>query len=155
MIIAGTGHRPHDCEPEHEVREKVRAALLEFPGATVITGMAAGFDLFLGLEAIELGHPTWAARPWAGHTSYRGQESQYARIIEAAEKVVNVDESVKYPGVWVYRNRDKWMVDHCTHVLAYLNPLATRGGTYGTVQYAKKVGKPVRNIYGDNLTALG
>jgi hypothetical protein len=110
MIIAGTGHRPKDCEPEDEVRTKIRAALLEFPGATVITGMAAGFDLFLGLEAIELGHPTWAARPWAGHTS---------------------------------------------HVLAYLNPLATKGGTYGTVQYAKKVGKPVRNIYGDNLPAHG
>jgi hypothetical protein len=40
------------------------------------------------------------------------------------------------------------MIDHCTHVLAYLNPLATRGGTYGTVQYALKQKRPIRYIYG-------
>lgn len=147
-VLAGTGHRPEDCEDEEVVREKIRTALLDSGADIVITGMAAGFDLFLGLEALDLGYEVWAARPWAGHTSRRGGESQYAYIIERASKVVAVDEAVKYPGVWVYHNRDRWMVDHCDKVLAYLNPLATKGGTYGTVQYAIKKNKPVRNIYG-------
>lgn len=148
MILAGTGHRPESAEPEAVVRRKIHNVLQEVHPTVVITGMAAGFDLWLGLEALDAGCTVWAARPWAGHPSRRGEESQYAYIIERASKVIAVDEAVRYPGVWVYHNRDKWMVDHCTHVLAYLNPLATKGGTFGTVKYAHKVGKPVRNIYG-------
>jgi hypothetical protein len=150
IVLAGTGHRPEDCEDEDEIRTKIRNALLELSPDEVITGMAAGFDLYLGLEAIELGFPTTAARPWAGHAPRRSDVAEYARVIEGASKVVNCVAQVPYPGVWVYHNRDKWMIDHCTHVLSYLNPLATKGGTYGTVQYALKKQRPIRNIYGGN-----
>lgn len=151
IVLAGTGHRPEDCEHEDVIRDRIRQALLELAPDEVITGMAAGFDLYLGGEAIDMGIPTTAARPWAGHTHRRGDESEYARIIEGASRVVNVVNQVPYPGVYVYHKRDKWMIDNCTHVLAYLNPLATKGGTYGTVQYALKQQRPIRYIYGNQI----
>jgi hypothetical protein len=146
MIIAGTGHRPEDAEDEAIVRQKARTAL-QYSGASVfICGMAAGFDLWAGDEARQLGIEIWAAKPWTGHTWRKRDAEQYALLIASASRVVNVVEQEKYPGVWVYHNRDKWMVDNATHILAYLNPAAKSGGTYGTVQYARGK-KPIRNIY--------
>lgn len=144
--MAGTGHRPEDAEAEDIVRTKARVAL-QYSGAdTFICGMAAGFDLWAGDEARLLGIEIWAAKPWRGHTHRKADAELYARIIEASSRVVNVIDEDKYPGVWVYFNRDKWMVDNCTHVLAYLHPDARSGGTYGTVKYARGK-KPIRNIY--------
>lgn len=147
MIVAVTGHRSEDCESEEVVRQKFRTA---FTYATdlesVIVGMANGCDLWAGDEARLLGLDIIAAKPWTGHTHRKADAELYATIIEAATEVVNVVEQDKYPGVWVYHARDKWMVDNCTHVLAYLHPNATKGGTFGTVKYARGK-KPIRNIY--------
>lgn len=146
MIIAGTGHRPEDAENETIVRQKVRTALGYSGARTFICGMAAGFDLWAGDEALGLGLDVWAAKPWTGHTWRKADAALYSKIIANASRVINVVEQDSYPGVWVYHNRDKWMVDNATHILAYLNPATTRGGTYGTVQYARGK-KPIRNIY--------
>lgn len=146
MIIAGTGHRPEDSEAEEVVRTKARNAL-RYSGAThFICGMAAGYDLWAGDEARLLGLELWAAKPWAGHEPRAQDAELYATLIEYASKVVNVSEEVKYPGPWCYHARNHWMVDNATHVLAYLNPEATRGGTYECVKYARGK-KPIRNIY--------
>lgn len=153
MIVAGTGHRPENCEVESEVRTKARVKL-QYPSrqgksaSTFICGMAAGFDLWAGDEALNLGIEVIAARPWAGHPARRADRELYARLLDEAIKVVNVVESKEYPGVWVYHNRDKWMVDNCDAVMAYWNGWEA-GGTWGTVNYAKKVGKPIANIYHD------
>lgn len=145
-IIAGTGHRPEDCEPEDEVREKIRTALLELAPSKVITGMASGFDLYLGREAIDLGIETIAARPWAGHTPRRSDDAEYAFIIANASEVVNVNVSAVYLGPWLYHDRNHWMVDHADKVLAYWSGKKS-GGTYACIQYAHNVNKPIRNIY--------
>ena len=146
MIVAGTGHREQFCEDESIVRRKIRTAL-EYSGAdTVISGMASGFDLWLGDEAILLGIEVWAARPWRKHSAGKSNNELYAQVLAGASEVINVIDQDKYPGVWVYHARDKWMVDHATHLLAYLNPAAESGGTFGTVKYAR--GKvPIRNIF--------
>lgn len=148
-VIAGTGHRPEDLGASiDEVYTKTRDALVELSPAKVITGMAAGFDLILGCAALDAGIEVVAARPWKGHSPRRDNVAEYARIITEASEVVSVFEGLGYPGPWVYHKRNEWMVDHATHVLAYLNPLVTRGGTYGTVQYALKQKRPIRYIYG-------
>lgn len=149
MIIALTGHRPEDCEDEATVRRKLREALESASGVTtVISGMASGVDLWGGDIALSLGLDVWAAKPWAGHGPRAEDRELYARVIEGARRVVNVDESEEYLGPWLYHNRNHWMVDNATHVLAYLNPNKTSGGTYACVQYAMKQEKPIRNIYG-------
>jgi uncharacterized phage-like protein YoqJ len=62
--------------------------------------------------------------------------------------VVNVNESIDYPGPKCYHDRNHWMVDNADRVLAYWSGKKS-GGTYACVQYAEKQGKRVRNCYGD------
>lgn len=147
MIVALTGHRPEDCEDENIVRAKIRQALEHSGADVVVCGMAAGVDLWGGDEALLLGIEVWAARPWKGHGPRAGDEPLYSKVIEEAGRVVNVIEQEEYPGAWCYHARNEWMVNNATHVLAYWNGKES-GGTYACRRYAKKVGRPVRNIYG-------
>lgn len=153
MIIAGTGHRPEDSEDESVVRTKARVKL-QYPNktgkvaTTFICGMAAGFDLWAGDEALNLGLEVIAARPWAGHAPRKGDNALYERIIAAASRVVNVNESENYPGAWVYQKRNEWMVDNSDAVMAYWSG-KEHGGTWNCVQYARKVKKPLANVYHD------
>lgn len=148
MKISVTGHRPEDIlEAEKDVRRKFSRTFQEVSPEVVIIGMAAGVDIWSGDEARLLGIPVIAARPWAGHSARTEDSELYATLIEYADEVVNVDGADTYAGPWVYHKRNEWMVDHATHVLAYLNPAKTSGGTFACVRYAKKVGRPVKNIY--------
>lgn len=152
MIVAGTGHRPEDCEDELGVRTKARVAL-EYRGADIfICGMAAGYDLWAGDEARKLGLEIWAAKPWRGHGPRKGDEELYQGIIEHASKVVNVVDQDEFPGAWCYHKRNEWMVDNCTHLMAYWNG-KEKGGTFACLNYAKSLDEAVRpkirNIYHD------
>ncbi len=149
MIVCGTGHRPENCEDESVVRTKARVKLQYTEDIDVfICGMASGFDLWAGDEALKLGIEVWSAKPWTGHTFRKSDKELYEHIIANATRVINVVEQESYPGVWVYNNRDKWMVDNSDVVLAYWNGYP-KGGTYSTREYAKNVAKkPVTNIYG-------
>lgn len=149
LIVAGTGHRPEDSEPETWVRTKARVKLQYTPGVTTfISGMASGFDLWAADEARLLGLEVWAARPWKGHTPRRDDEKLYQRILDYASRVLDVVDESKFPGNWVYHKRNQWMVDSADVVMAYWNGKES-GGTYACRQYAKKVSKPVTNIYYD------
>ena len=148
LIVAGTGHRPEDCEDEGIVRIKAQVKL-RYSGATCfVCGMASGFDLWAADEARLLGIDIWAARPWAGHKPRRGDEELYDTILSASSRVINVSESETFPGNWAYTKRNEWMVDNADVVMAYWNGKES-GGTYGCRNYAKKVGRPVANIYYD------
>jgi uncharacterized phage-like protein YoqJ len=155
FVIAGTGHRPEDIEEtEDEVRAKIRSALLELSPDAVITGMASGFDLYLGSEALDMGIETWAARPWAGHTPRRSEDAQYARIVAEATKVIDVNVSAVYLGPWMYQDRNVWMVDHANNMLAYWSG-KKKGGTYNCLKYMSSVNKTGWNLYGEQRTLLG
>lgn len=141
MIVAVTGHRSEKCQSEYIVRSRLRAVLSAFRPDFVIVGMANGTDLWAGDEAIGLGLPVWAARPWAGHEPRTSDVELYTKVIENAAKVVNINESIDYPGPWVYHVRNHYMVDNATHVLGYLNPQAKSGGTFQCWKYAKDSGE--------------
>jgi uncharacterized phage-like protein YoqJ len=151
--VAITGHRSEDCISEQDVRIKGRVKL-QYPTRTgakvtgVICGLANGTDLWLADEARLLGLEVWAAKPWAGHKPRGADKELYDTIITYASRVVNVDESQNFPGKQVYQKRNEWMVDNADVVMAYWSG-STSGGTYNCVQYAKKVGKPLANIYFD------
>lgn len=148
MIIALTGHRSEDSEDESIVRRKVRRALSDTPETVeaVITGMANGLDLWGGDEALKLGLPVIAARPWTTHQPREHDAQLYVDILANALRVVTVTEVDTYPGPWVYHKRNEWMVDNATHVMAYWSG-KEKGGTFACVRYARKVKKPIRNIY--------
>lgn len=149
MIIALTGHRSEDCRSEADVRTRVREALSTSPERVeaVICGMANGYDLWAGDEALLLGYEVWAAKPWTTHTARTSDVGLYASVIARASRVVSVTESDTYPGPWVYHKRNEWMVDNATHVMAYWSG-KEKGGTFACINYARKVSKPIRNIYG-------
>ena len=149
LIVAGTGHRPEQCEKEYVVRSKARTKLRYSKAETFICGMAAGFDLWAADEALDLGIKVIAARPWAGHSARVEDKELYEKVLRHAAQVEYIDNSKDYPGPGVYHARNQWMVDNATHVMAYLNPEATSGGTFQCVKYAKKKGKPVANIWAD------
>lgn len=146
LTVCGTGHRPEDCEDESVVRLKVRLKLQKSDIDTFITGMAAGFDLWAGDEARLLGIPIVCARPWAKHKARKQDTELYQTLIDYADEVVVVKDHQTYVGPWVYHDRNEWMVDNSDAVLAYWNGKES-GGTFACKQYAKKVKKPVTNIY--------
>lgn len=150
MKIALTGHRSEDCRSEEDVRTRIRGALSSAPEPieAVITGMANGVDLWGGAEALDLGLPVIAAKPWRGHGPRVEDTALYERILVEAVEVVYVDSSMDYRGPWVYQKRNIWMVDNATHVCAYYSGKG-RGGTYNCLQYAYKVlpEDHIRNVY--------
>lgn len=146
MIIAITGHRSEDCNGEERTRTALRNNLRDALPEVVICGMANGVDLWAADEALGLGLEVWAAKPWTGHGPRKDDAELYAKVIASASRVVNVTESDGYPGPWAYHKRNEWMVDHATHVLAYWSGKES-GGTYACINYARKVGKPIRNCY--------
>jgi uncharacterized phage-like protein YoqJ len=150
MIIALTGHRSEDCRSEEDVRRRLSQTLRSIPDESpvdaIICGMANGFDLWAGTEAIRLGYKVWAAKPWTNHGPRKSDVELYAEVIENASKIAVCTEVDNYPGPWVYHARNEWMVAHADRVLAYWSGKEA-GGTYACIQYARKVGKPIRNIY--------
>jgi hypothetical protein len=147
ITLAGTGHRPQDCEDEAIVRLKIRVGLERSGANCVVSGMASGYDLWLADEARLLGLEVWSARPWSTHKPNKGDEELYARILAYASRVVVIIESDKFPGNYAYFQRNHWMVDNADRVMAYWNGKQS-GGTYECVEYARGK-KPIRNIYHD------
>ena len=149
MIVCGTGHRPEDSEPESWVRTKVRVKLQNTPKAeTFITGMAAGFDLWAGSEALERGLGIVCAVPWQGHEPRKADVELYNELLAASERIVYVTDVQDYPGPWVYQKRNEWMVDNSDAVMAYWSGKET-GGTWNCVKYARKKNAKIANIYHD------
>lgn len=150
LVVAGTGHRPEDCpHTEAQVRNLANNKLRLTPNVTTfICGMAAGFDLWAGTEALDLSLDVIAAKPWKGHSPRKGDEELYERVLAEAIIVYNVTDVEDYPGAWVYPKRNHWMVDNADVVMAYYNG-AQKGGTFECFTYAKKKEKKIANIIND------
>lgn len=146
MIIAVTGHRPESIKVEKKyLSELFLNTFLEAGPDEVIVGMASGIDLWAGRSAVAGCFSVTAAVPWKGHKPRQGDESEYDFIMQFASKIVYVNEAEAYPGPQVYAERNHYMVDNATHLLAYYNGQPW-GGTCECVEYAK--GKiPMRNLY--------
>lgn len=152
MIIAGTGHSPERAGKEDEARARIHNKLkpLKKEIDYVITGMSAGFDLWFADEALKLRIPVVVARPWEGHPSPVGDEVLYATILEKAKSIYCIDMGLFQKNEDVFRRRDKWMVDNCTHLLAYYDGVVDDGGTSHTYWYAKnETDVKVANMWGD------
>ena len=151
-----TGHRPEKMEHgEKAVAEKLEEAIRSAiaKGLTVfIVGMAPGVDIMAGEIVIRLrdkeGLPIHliAAEPhrdfdkrWNAHWQKR-----YHFVLSHSDfKVITCGHA----GASSYQIRNKWMVDHAVHVIAYY--CGGTGGTRNTIVYAEKQGIPVHNVYDD------
>ncbi len=145
VTVAITGHRPEQLKDINWVRSALTKVLKNEQPEMLIQGMAAGVDLLSAQIAYDLNIPFIAAKPWAGHTPRVADKDLYEWVTTTAYKVENVDVSNHYPGVWVYHNRNKYMVDKADLVIAVWNG-STEGGTAACVKYAKQKNKSIIQI---------
>lgn len=114
-----------------------------------ISGGALGFDL-LGAERVILLRKTYPklrltfALPCAEHDKFWGQagKEQFKELSQACDEVIYTSNEAYTRGCMMVRNR--YLVDNASLCLCYLTE--TKGGTFATVNYAKKKGLEVINL---------
>jgi uncharacterized phage-like protein YoqJ len=150
MIICGTGHRPdklggYGPQVADKLMFLARDWLIVYQPEHVISGGALGWDQALAWAAYATKTPFTMALPFPGFEDRWPEESKSKlhALMQLAEKVVFVNEG-PYAG-WKMQVRNEWMVNNSDQVLALWN--GTEGGTANCVRYAKKVGKPIINLW--------
>ena len=141
-----TGHRPEKLNaPEEEIKrwleEQIDQAIAD-GYVTFISGCAMGIDIWAGQIVLrkKAENPAIhlvAATPWPGFARRWNEEwqSQYNDLLKQADLVVNVWDHY-HKGV--FQQRNVWMVDRSSRVIAFYNGAA--GGTKNTIDYAAKKG---------------
>lgn len=140
MILAVTGHRPERLGSVPDFVNYFGQFLVNNPVTKIYVGMCEGADFEAAKVADLMGVPYVAVRPWLGHRS--GSIHEYDEILNQAQSVKVLDQSMDYPGAHAYHNRNMFMVDNSDTVFAAWDGIA-RGGTYQTKNYAKNNGKRV------------
>lgn len=158
-VVSFTGHRP-DKLGGYGNRQQVEDFAKSVIGAMVsigtldkaIVGMALGWDQAVAVACIHHRVPFIAAVPFNGHHyrwPIRSQKRYEALLEQAAETVVVSSGRPEEPweATTMLHERDHWMVDRSERLCALWNS-DKAGGTFKTVKYAEKVGKPVANVWG-------
>ena len=137
MRIAITGHRPKRLKGQQkEVKKWLSEQLNKYECTEAISGMAQGADQIFAQAAVEKNIPLICCYPY--RKNFFHQEEQ--KILNKAEDIKFISEA--YTGNRVYWFRDKHMVDNCDLLLAVWDGIKA-GGTWLTINYAQKIGKPV------------
>lgn len=157
QVLAGTGHRPdklggYGPSPlQAAVRLEIRRRLLYYRLSCgilgIYSGMALGFDTWWAEEAVELGVPVVAAVPFIGQEGRWPRKSQaaYRRLLQRCSSVVVLRNTPprndRQAREWMWE-RDHFMVDNAWGTVACYNGDLS-GGTFHTVDYARKMKKPL------------
>ena len=152
-VVAATGHRPNKLQVEHpydahwenRLQDLAEAALSRIEPSWVITGMAQGWDQAIGRAAVSLDIPFVAALPFSGQESQWSDDAKqrYFTLLMRANATVIVNGAF-HPTA--YHDRNHWMVDRATEVLALWDG-NTRGGTAHTARYAQSKRVRIRNMW--------
>ena len=137
MHIAVTGHRPKRLRNQQkEVKKWLSEQLDKYECTEAISGMAQGVDQIFAQVAIEKNIPLICCYPY--RKNFFHQEEQ--KILSKAKDIKFISEV--YTGKRVYWFRDKYMVDNCDLLFAVWDGIKA-GGTWLTINYAQKIGKPI------------
>lgn len=152
--VCFTGHRPEKLtrseelikeDLEKEIRQAVADGLTDF-----ITGMAPGVDIWAAEIVINLreaGQPLGliCACPYEGFENKWEPEwkDRYREILSKADSTVYV---CGHYSRGCFQIRNQWMVDRSARVIAVFN--GEKSGTKNTINYAKRVGVPIKEIKG-------
>ena len=164
MICCVTGHRPqgfpfpyddalgkkdfYELILFHEIEKLVEKGYTHF-----ISGMAQGVDLDFAhavtLLKYEYQITLEAAIPYRNQAKSWKEPyiDQYLRLLEDCD-VKTVLSEIFYRGCFQARNQ--YMVDRADLVLAVWNG-QKKGGTWNTICYAQKIGKPIQYILLNHL----
>lgn len=147
-ICCFTGHRPKLFPWGDNLSDPRAQALLSALQEEIEQAAADGYDAFMCGGA--LGVDTWAAQtvrklgyqlilalPFAGYNR------SVAEALKADETII-VSDMRGTPG---FNLRNRYMVDHSQRIIAvYDERSGLRGGTYRTLEYARRKGIEVRQI---------
>lgn len=138
-----TGHRNLPDNFDNALLRDRLEALIQDNCGTFLCGMAFGFDQRALECLIDLKHKyrftIEACIPYRGHEkSFPAGITYYRELLQWCDRKTVLAETY-YHGCFLQRNR--YMVDHCDAVFAYLTEKT--GGTAYTVGFAKKKQKPV------------
>ncbi len=147
-----TGHRPEKLSwPEDEVISWLEKEIKKAIGdgfLTFITGMARGVDIWAAEIVLNLrdeGQPIHliCASPFEGFEKNweADWKRQYQEVLRKADIVKFICEGYSRT---CFQNRNEWMVDHSTRVIAVFN--GQPSGTKNTVDYALREGIEVVRI---------
>jgi len=147
-ICCFTGHRPGKLDiSEEEVKNYLETAVLQAVQdgyTTFISGMAPGTDIIAAeiVLRLRMDNPTLkvvCAMPYRGFGQRwkNGWSERMQTIVTQADEVKYVCDSASRSS---YQQRNQWMVDHSSRVIALYN--GTKGGTRNTIEYARKKGIP-------------
>lgn len=144
---AFTGNREYAGQCESQLRLAIRR-LYGAGWRTFMSGMAIGFDLAAAEAVIELRSELEGLRlvcvvPFAGQQLHYSdaERRRYERVAAQADRTIIL--APRYEE-WVYRQRNDFLVDNASAIVAYHN--GRKGGTGYTMAQARRRGVPVVNL---------
>lgn len=143
MIVATTGHR--DLKFPYEVWKGLKSDLLSVLRSnnttTAIGGMASGWDTFFADTCIAAGIPFHAYVPYKG----QGPTSPlYNSILNKSAQIIYCSQSYSQR---VFLDRNDRMLDSANLLVAFWDPTILKGGTFYTVNRARKMGMEIINLW--------
>lgn len=148
-----TGHRRLPEQDILEIRRRLRRVierLIDRNIDTFIAGGALGFDTLAAQEVLHMREYFHNIRlvlavPCQNQDARwnAAQKTEYARIMAQADLVRHTGV---IPSSQAMLARNRYMVDHSSCCICYLNNYENRGGTSYTVRYANSKGVPLVNL---------
>lgn len=140
MKIAVTGHRPQRLNGQEAIvgqwlYDEINKLQKTEKITTAYNGMAAGADQIFALQCLKLNIPVYCVFPY-NRKKYHPDEKY---IIERAAGSIALQDEYSRDS---YYKRDCYMVDNCDILFAVWDGIPS-GGTYLTIEYAKKQNKPI------------
>ena len=144
-VCAFSGHRNLNAYPlDYNLLDRVTENLIKTGTEKFLCGMALGFDMAAAECVLNLKKKyeinLTACLPCADQSTVfsRGNKLRYENILDCCDEVITLSESYS-SGCMHGRNR--FMVDGCDALICFLRKKS--GGTFYTVNYAKKLGKAI------------
>jgi uncharacterized phage-like protein YoqJ len=144
---AVTGHRSLEKDFSLENLKQIFIKLIDAGFDTFLVGMALGFDIecFKVLTQLKEKYSikTIACIPCETQT-YKftiEQKEIYDKLLDTADQTILVSKNYTS---YCMMKRNKFMVDNCSLLVSYLR--RDFGGTYNTVEYAKKQSIQILNV---------
>lgn len=146
-----TGHRTYCGEADQMLCHTLRA-LYARGYRTFLSGMAVGFDLAAAEAVVALREELPEIRlhavvPFAAHGERMKphDRERYDRLLRAADRVTLMAEAY-YPAC--YHRRNDFLVSEASYLIAWYDG-STTGGTYYTLQQARRAHLPIENLWPD------
>lgn len=144
-VCAFTGHRNlKDTDFDELLLERVVENLVKNGTKRFLCGMAVGFDLKAAQTVIALKRrydiELVACLPCENQAERYSEENKrlYESILEKCDETVILEKEYKSGCM---HKRDRYLVDNCDILVSFLRK--SSGGTYYTVNYAKKSDKKI------------